>query len=620
MSLTQVTPDVISTNTISGLISLGFNTLNVANIQVQTVDSGTGNTLVFRANTAERMRITAGGQVAISASGSASAPVISKSDDLNTGIFFPAADTIAFAEGGVEALRLNANGRVGIGTTETEAELNVYGTVNTPLSSTTFWVPDHEGMVLRNLSTTTNTVTGISFQGGASGTSISGLGNILESTSLGALAFFTGGSGRSNTVPERMRIASDGNVGIGNSIASSFNEFANRLVVGTGSGSQGITVYAGSTGGSSLSFADGPSGTDSFQGYITYAHSDDSMRFHVNYAGNAAARMFINSSGNVGIATTNPVVSLDISSNNAIRIPVGTTAQRPGSPAAGMIRHNSDTDEPEWYDDQNTTWRAFAEKSYNGYSVDYLIVAGGGAPGGSWSTGGGAGGGVVEGTVLVNSATSYRVIIGAGASPQLTESATWGVNGSNSSFQDLIAVGGGGGGGWQFAGQRGGSGGGGSSGTQVQGYPVYRQGFAGGTGTNNGVNYAGGGGGGAGGIGENAGSVTVSGRGGAGHWSTITGSGTWYAAGGAGGTNSSFSSGGQGSTNPGVSGGANTGTGGGGNSGPGGATGKGSGGSGIVVIRYAGSQRGTGGTVTTTSIEGTTYTVHTFTSSGTYTA
>jgi hypothetical protein len=35
-----------------------------------------------------------------------------------------------------------------------------------------------------------------------------------------------------------------------------------------------------------------------------------------------------------------------------------------------------------------------------------------------------------------------------------------------------------------------------------------------------------------------------------------------------------------------------------------------------VVIRYAGSQRGTGGTVTTA--EG--YTIHTFTSSGTYTA
>lgn len=43
---------------------------------------------------------------------------------------------------------------------------------------------------------------------------------------------------------------------------------------------------------------------------------------------------------------------------------------------------------------------------------------------------------------------------------------------------------------------------------------------------------------------------------------------------------------------------------------------KGTGGSGIVIIRYSGSQRGSGGSVT--SAGG--YTIHTFTSSGTYTA
>jgi hypothetical protein len=42
----------------------------------------------------------------------------------------------------------------------------------------------------------------------------------------------------------------------------------------------------------------------------------------------------------------------------------------------------------------------------------------------------------------------------------------------------------------------------------------------------------------------------------------------------------------------------------------------GNGGSGIVILRYLGAQRGTGGTVT--SAGG--YTIHTFTSSGTFTA
>ena len=45
-------------------------------------------------------------------SGSVSSPSISPSGDTNTGIFFPAADTIAFSEGGTEAMRIDSSGRV----------------------------------------------------------------------------------------------------------------------------------------------------------------------------------------------------------------------------------------------------------------------------------------------------------------------------------------------------------------------------------------------------------------------------------------------------------------------------------------------------------------------------
>jgi hypothetical protein len=51
------------------------------------------------------------------AAGSASAPVITRTGDTNTGIFFPAADTIAFAEGGTEAMRLDSSGNMGLGVT-----------------------------------------------------------------------------------------------------------------------------------------------------------------------------------------------------------------------------------------------------------------------------------------------------------------------------------------------------------------------------------------------------------------------------------------------------------------------------------------------------------------------
>jgi hypothetical protein len=57
--------------------------------------------------------------------GTAAAPALSASGDTNTGIYFPAADTIGFTEGGVEAMRINSAGDVGIGTTSPGRRLDV---------------------------------------------------------------------------------------------------------------------------------------------------------------------------------------------------------------------------------------------------------------------------------------------------------------------------------------------------------------------------------------------------------------------------------------------------------------------------------------------------------------
>ena len=106
----------------------------------------------------------------------------------------------------------------------------------------------------------------------------------------------------SDTVENALFVdGASGSVGIGNSTPSSFDAFANNLVVGSGSGTEGITIYSGTTNAGVLNFADGTVGDASYRGYVYYNHNIDIMAF---YTAGANERMRIDSSGNLLVGKT----------------------------------------------------------------------------------------------------------------------------------------------------------------------------------------------------------------------------------------------------------------------------------------------------------------------------
>jgi len=244
-------------------------------------------------------------------------------------------------------------------------------------------------------------------------------------------------------------------------------------------------------------------------------------------------------------------------------------------------------------------------------SVQYLVVGGGGM-GGDANGGGGGGGGVVVGTDSL-ALGSYAITIGGGGSSSSG-------NGGNSTFQGVsshLAIGGGAGGAGQSgAGSAGGSGGGGGAnwGPWGGGSGSAGQGNNGGTAFADQGVQGGGGGGGAGAVGANAPSGGGAGAGGTGYPSAISGTSLYYGGGGGGAGQQSSGAGGAGGGGAGNGNGGTSGTNG---YGGGGGAAWGNGGSGVVILRYLTSSAvvSTGGTKTTDG----SYTVHTFTSNGTFT-
>jgi hypothetical protein len=334
------------------------------------------------------------------------------------------------------------------------------------------------------------------------------------------------------------------------------------------------------------------------------------------------------------ISSTGMAVTGTLSSTGSLGLPTWTTATRPSSPSTGTMGLNTSFGTLEFYN--GTLWVQTGTQ----YQVQFYAWGGGGGGGGGGSSPApaGGGGGAANGYMNLTPGQTLTAFVGGGGTFQnagagrgtaavggggLTGTAGYGGGGGGYSGifvtsitqgACLLLAGGGGGAGWDGSVQAGGAGGGssgvsgggggtpGGGGTQsAGGSSISGAGSALQGGTANDGDGGGGGGGGGGYYGGGAGTNTNPGSGGGGGSgfinSAIVSTGTLTAGSG---------------TTPGDSSNTLRGSyGAGGNSSVNGTQG-------VVVIAYLGTQRGTGGTVTSSGG----YTYHTFTSTGsnTYTA
>ena len=121
----------MSKDKISDYSSTANSNTDIAAINIDEGCAPSGINNAIRALMAQLKNWQSGAQdVYITPAGSASAPAVTTNGDTNTGVYFPAADKIALATGGTQAVIVDASQNVGIGTSSPGSRLELSKSAN----------------------------------------------------------------------------------------------------------------------------------------------------------------------------------------------------------------------------------------------------------------------------------------------------------------------------------------------------------------------------------------------------------------------------------------------------------------------------------------------------------